>query len=347
MSTRKQDSGVRYEFEQRPDTGSTMQVAPGVHWLRMPLPFALGHINLWLLQDGEHWTIVDTGVHIDESEKIWKQTFATLMGSANVNRVIVTHLHPDHAGCTGWLCELTGADLLMTRAEYFLCRILVADTGRLAPDAGKNFYTGAGFAADELHHYEKMFGFFGKYVSPLPESYRRLSDGDELRIGGKRWRVIIGRGHSPEHACLYCEEHKLLISGDQLLPTISSNVSVYPTEPMANPLRDWIASLGELKHAVPQDVLVLPAHGKPFRGAHERLDSLIAEHEDGLQALEAWCEEPRRATDVFPPLFNREINDANLIMATGEAVAHLNYLLQQDRVSVQTDNNGVNWYRKI
>ena len=191
-----------------------------------------------------------------------------------------------------------------------------------------------------------MFGFFGKYVSPLPESYHRLRADDELSIGGYQWKVIIGRGHSPEHACLYCEEQNLLISGDQLLPTISSNVSVYPTEPLANPLHEWITSLGDLKNAVPQDVLVLPAHGKPFRGAHERLDSLIAEHEDGLQALEAWCEEPKRATDVFPTLFNREINDANLIMATGEAVAHLNYLLEQGRVSVEADNNGVNWYQK-
>ena len=346
MAVRNKNNALRYEFDQRPDAGNTMQVAPGVHWLRMPLPFALGHINLWLLEDGEHWTIVDTGVDIDESETVWKNTFKTLMNGATVNRVIVTHLHPDHAGCSGWLCEQTGADLLMTREEYFLCRILVADTGRLAPDAGKNFYTGAGFAPDALHHYEKMFGFFGKYMSALPESYHRLSAGDELSIGENKWQVIIGRGHSPEHACLYCEEQNLLISGDQLLPTISSNVSVYPTEPLANPLHEWITSLGDLKNAVPQDVLVFPAHGKPFRGAHERLDALIAEHEDGLQALEAWCEEPKRAIDAFPPLFNREINDANLIMATGEAVAHLNYLVEQGRISVETDNGGVNWYRR-
>ncbi len=344
MSDRKQNGVVRYEFEQRPDAGSTMQVAPGVHWLRMPLPFALGHINLWLLEDGDRWAIVDTGVDVGESEEIWNDTFTTLMGGATVDRVIVTHLHPDHVGCSGWLCKQTGADLLMTREEYFLCRILVADTGRLAPDVGKNFYTSAGFAPDALHHYEKMFGLFGKYVSPLPESYRRLRDGDELSIGDNKWKIIIGRGHSPEHACLYCEEQNLLISGDQLLPTISSNVSVYPTEPLANPLREWLSSLGDLKNAVPKDVLVLPAHGKPFRGAHERLDALVAEHEDGLRALESWCEEPKRAIDAFPPLFKREINGGNLIMATGEAVAHLNYLVEQDRLSVKADDNGVNWY---
>ena len=193
---------LRYEFDQRPAAGDTMQVAPGVHWLRMPLPIALGHINLWLLEDGDSWTIVDTGVDVEESETIWEKTFEEAMGGRPVNRVVVTHLHPDHVGCAGILCNKTGADLWMPREEYLLCRILVADTGRMAPDAGKSFYTAAGFAPDALHHYEKMFGFFGKFVSPLPESYHRLAAGDKITIGHNRWKIIIGRGHSPEHACL-------------------------------------------------------------------------------------------------------------------------------------------------
>jgi glyoxylase-like metal-dependent hydrolase (beta-lactamase superfamily II) len=337
---------IRYEFDKRPDAGDTMQVAPGVHWLRMPLPMALGHINLWLLEDGDGWTIVDTGVNVEEAEKVWAKTFLKTMGGKPVNRVIVTHLHPDHVGCAGMLCEKTGTDLWMTREEYLMCRILVADTGRMAPDEGNSFYSAAGFADDSLHHYQEMFGFFGKFVSPLPESYRRIVAGDEITIGQNRWRVVVGRGHSPEHACLYCEDQNLLISGDQLLPTISSNVSVYPTEPLANPLHDWMTSLAELKNAIDEDVLVFPAHGKPFRGAHERLDALITEHEDGLAKLYDRCAEPRRAIDAFPVLFKREINDGNLIMATGEAIAHLNYLLYQGRISVDADGDGVNWYRQ-
>lgn len=337
---------IHYEFEQRPAAGETKQVRPGVYWLRMPLPFVLGHINLWLLESGNSWTIVDTGVDVEESVKVWDETFSTTMGNRSVDRVVVTHLHPDHVGCAGMLSAKTGARLWMTREEYLLCRILVADTGRPAPDAGKIFYTAAGFAADALHHYEKMFGFFGKFVSPLPESYKRLKAGDEIIIGENCWKIIVGRGHSPEHACLYSEEQNLLISGDQLLPTISSNVSVYPTEPAANPLHDWITSLAELKDAIREDVLVLPAHGKPFRGAHERLDSLICEHQDGLEALEGWCAKPRRAIDVFPVLFKRKISDGNLIMATGEAVAHLNYLIVQGRMRVEADSKGVNWYSR-
>ena len=335
---------VAYEFADKPELGETMQVANGIFWLRMPLPFVLGHINLWLLEDGGSWTVVDTGVHVDESVAAWQKTLAGRMDNRKPSRVIVTHMHPDHAGCAGWISDTTGAELWMSREEYLMCRILTADTGRAAPDDGRRFYHAAGFREDSLQRYVKMFGMFGKYVSALPESYHRLRDDDVIQIGAHRWRVVVGRGHSPEHACLFCEELNLLISGDQLLPTISSNVSVFPTEPAANPLLEWLDSLAHLKSQVPEDVLVLPAHGKPFRRAHLRLDALIDEHHDGLQKLEELCREPRRAIDVFPALFRRPIDDRNLIMATGEAIAHLNYLLAESRLIVETDADGVNWY---
>jgi glyoxylase-like metal-dependent hydrolase (beta-lactamase superfamily II) len=335
---------VNYEFDGRPDAGETMPVAHGIFWLRMPLPFAMGHINLWLLEDGDDWTIVDTGVAIDESKQVWKRTFLSLMAGRRVNRVIVTHLHPDHVGCAGWLTGIFDVTLWMTREEYLLCRILVADTGRDTPEAGTRFYTAAGFPSESLHHYQKLFGMFGKYVSPLPESFRRMKSGDSIEIGDTCWEVIIGRGHSPEHACLYCAENNILISGDQLLPTISSNVSVYPTEPEANPLADWLDSLALLKSRIPEDVLVLPAHGKPFRGAHGRLDALTSEHNECLDELEKHCIEPRRAVDTFPVLFKSAINNNNLIMAAGESVAHLNYLLDQGRIKSFIDDDGVRWY---
>lgn len=342
---------IQYAFEQRPDAGETMQVADGIHWLRMPLPFVLGHINLWLLQDGgdsdNDWTIIDTGVDIEESEKVWTKTIDAIVGDGTVSRVLVTHLHPDHVGCAGWLCDRHDADLWMTREEYLLCRILVADTGRPVPEEGYDFYRAAGFDESALVQYEKMFGFFGKFVSRLPQAYRRINDDETIRIGKNEWRVIIGSGHSPEHACLYCEEQNLLISGDQLLPTISSNVSVFPTEPLANPLHAWITSLQKLKSEVPHDVVVLPAHGKPFRGAHERLDALVEEHRDGLLKLVKFCDKPQRAVDVYPALFKREIVDRNRIMATGEAIAHLNYLVDDGRITSEADSSGVIWYQRV
>lgn len=335
---------IRYEFDQHPGIGETMRIAPGVFWLRMFLPFSLSHINLWLLEDGDGWTIIDTGVNVEECRHIWDSTFAGQMGGRPAERVIVTHLHPDHVGCAGWLARKFDVPLWMTRDEYLLARVLVADTGRPTPGEGDRFYTAAGFQAEQMDFYHKMFGMFGKLVHALPESYHRMADGDQLDIGAHRWEVIVGRGHSPEHACFYCAGINVLVSGDQLLPTISSNVSVFPTEPDANPLAEWLDSLARLKTRVPADVLVLPAHGKPFRGAHERLDELALEHHAALGALEDLCRQPRRAVDAFPALFKSRIDHKNLIMATGESLAHLNFLQAQGRVTRTTDAGGVDWY---
>jgi len=347
MLARKPKEEISYEYSERPGPGEIMQVVPGVKWLRMPLPFALGHINLWLLEDGDGWAIVDTGVGTEECQEIWDRTFTDGMEGRPATQLIVTHLHPDHSGCAGWLAEKLEVELLMPREEYLLCRILVSDTGRAAPDAGIRFYKAAGYSQKALDVYQQRFGSFGKYVSPLPESYRRLKDADILTIGESEWQIIIGRGHSPEHACLYCAERNILISGDQLLPTISSNVSVHPTEPAANPLSDWMTSLRELRDKVPVDVLVFPAHGKPFRGAHMRLNQLIHEHDTGLAALHEHCAVPKRAIDVFPALFKARITGSNLMFAIGEAIAHLNYLLDTGQMAVEMDGDGVNWYQSV
>ena len=336
---------IDYAFDTKPAHGDVNDITDGIRWLRMPLPMQLEHINLWLLEDDEGTAIVDTGVFIDSNREIWQKTFDEDMSGQSVSRVLVTHLHPDHVGCAGWLAKQHDVELWMAREEYLLCRILIADTGRHAPEAGVRFYRAAGFPDDALHRYQEMFGMFGKYVSDLPESYHRMIDGTAITIGGSDWEVVVGRGHSPEHACLYNAERNVVISGDQILPTISSNVSVYPTEPKANPLRDWIESLTAMKARLPEDVLVLPAHGRPFRGAYERLDALVDEHLRGLDKLLELCSEPKRAIDVFPALFKGRISSGNLIMATGESVAHLNYLVEEGALVAEA-NSDVLWYRR-
>ena len=323
-----------------------MPVADGIHWLRMPLPFDLDHINLWLLEDDGGWAIVDTGINSSTSRDIWGSTFETTMRGLPVTHVIATHLHPDHIGCAGWLTRQFDVDLWMTREEYMLGRLLVADTGKPAPEEAIRFYGAAGFSEDALHEYRERFGFFGRLVSELPESYVRIHENDRLALGEHTWRVLIGRGHSPEHACLYCEDRNLLISGDQVLPTISANVSVWPTEPAANPLKHWLESLAALRAQIPEDVLVLPAHGKPFRGAHARIDAVISEHTQRLEKLREHLAEPCRAIDTFSVLFGRRVPEGHRVMATGEALAHLHYLLARGDATAETDARGVVWYSR-
>lgn len=321
--------------------GEAMEVADGVYWLRFALPMkGLDHINLWALKDHDGWVVVDTGIANKESKQIWKTHFTKLMGGRPIDRVICTHLHPDHTGLAGWLCRKFGAPLLMTRAEYFLCRILAADTGKPAPDEGVTFYRKAGLTEDQIEMYKMRFGGFGKAISPMPNAYDRLTDGELGLINGREWKIIIGSGHSPEHACLWCPELNICLTGDQLLPNISSNVSVWPTEPESNPLEDWISSCHKLKSELPEDTLICPAHGLPFKGAHKRLDKLIEHHEKALSRLREFCKTPRLATEVYSVLFRRQINDMNRIMAVGESIAHLNCLKDRGQVIRRLNDAG-------
>ncbi len=338
-----------YPFESVPETGKAIEVAPGVLWIRMPMPGSLSHINVWAVQDGDGWTIIDTGLRTPETTDAWRTLLQGALDGRHLKRVIVTHMHPDHVGMAGWLTRRFECRLWMTRLEYLTCRVLVADTGREAPDDGVAFYRRAGWTEQAIETYRTRFGSFGKSVYALPDSIRRLHDGERLRIGEHDWRVVVGNGHSPEHACLYCEDLRLLISGDQVLPRISSNVSVFPTEPDGDPLGDWMASLEKIEREVPDDVLVLPSHNEPFRGLHARLRWLARGHHRGLERLRRSLAEPRRAIDVFGALFARKIGtDGHLFsMATGESLAHLNYLLHQGLARASEDENGVAWYQSV
>ncbi len=337
-----------YLFEAEPGNGdgSAIEVAPGVLWFRMPLFASLPWINVWAIEEEGGWTIVDTGLKSAKTMDAWQAAFAGALGGAPVLRVVVTHMHPDHCGMAGWIAERFKVGLWMSRLEYLSCRLMAADTGRKAPDDGIEFYRAAGWDESAINRYKAKFGSFGEMIYPLPASYRRISDGDILRLGAREWSVVVGTGHSPEHACLYCPELKLLISGDQVLPRISSNVSVHPTEPEADPLSDWLNSLAMVNWRVPDDVLVLPAHNSPFKGLHARVDELIESHRRGLARLEDWLSEPRSVVEVFSALFSRPISSDLLGMATGEAIAHLNYLCRAGRAIRESDSAGIwRWTR--
>ena len=341
---------LTYPLGTPPEPGRCVEVAPGILWLRMPLPFALSHINLWALRDRPGWAIVDSGVQTEETLAAWRALLADsgCLGGGRITRVFATHMHPDHVGMAGWLTRRFDCTLWMTRLEYVTCRALAADTGREAPADGIRFYRRAGWSEDDLAAYQARFGGFGKLIHALPDSFHRLTDGDRVRIGDHEWEVVVGRGHSPEHASLYCRGLGLLISGDQVLPRITSNVSVHPTEPAADPLADWLDSLALLRRRVPDDVLVLPAHNEPFRGLHLRLRQLEDSVAAALEKLRECLSEPRRAIDVFGALFRRPVTPEPhlLSLATGESLAHLNYLVGRGEARIVRIEDGVAWYHR-
>lgn len=333
-------SDLIYPVETPPAPGTTLEIAPGVHWVRMPLPFPPDHINLWLLQDGDEWAIVDCGLARDEAKAHWEAIFALVLGGRKVTRLLVTHFHPDHLGLGAWLTERWQMPLWMTAAEFAMARVVHGQGNEADIAARFAFYRGNG-AGEDLLTQVGQTNFYRRGVPEVPAAFRRMQGGQDIAIGGQRWSVVIGRGHAPEHACLWAKKLNVLIGGDILLPRISPNVSVWPLEPFANPLADYLGSLDNFAD-VPADTLILPAHGLPYRNVPARIAYLKAHHEERLDKLaEVARERPLCAIDTFPFLFRREIGANNVGLATGEALAHLHLLEAQGRVRREKDAAGV------
>ncbi|MDO8933134.1 MAG: MBL fold metallo-hydrolase [Rhodocyclaceae bacterium] len=328
---------LHYTHEALPAPGCATDVAPGVRWLRMPLPFALDHINLWLLKDGDGWTAVDTGIALDPVKDAWRSVLA----AHPLRRQIVTHFHPDHLGLAAWLEEETGAALWMTQGEYATAQLVKHQIAGYGIPAMADLFRRHGLDAEPIAALEARGNAYGRGVPAIPAAFRRLFEGDEIVVDGHVWRVITGFGHSAEHASLYCAELGVLISGDMLLPRISTNVSAFAAIPDANPLGAFLASIDRYTD-LPPDTLVLPSHGKPFRGLHDRVAQLHAHHEERCGVLLAACEKsPRSAAELLPVLFEREISDPHQTMfAMGESIAHLIYL-EQARAMTRVVENGI------
>ena len=340
-------AGLTYPWGARtPLPGEAIRVAPGLRWARLPMPGSLGHINSWLIDDGAGVVVVDTGLRLRDCSDAWKALFARDLAGTPLSAVLCTHLHPDHIGLAGWLAERFGAPLLMTRAEWMTARYMIADVRDAPPPEVAAMQRGAGWDdAMIAQAAARGWGRFGRMVHPLPYAYRRLTEGQQLDWGSGSWRVVIGSGHSPEHACLLNDADGVLISGDQVLPRISSNVSLHSGEPDADPLGEWLASIDRLL-GLPGGLLVCPAHGEPFRGLHVRLAALRDEHHSRLDAITAALATPARAIDCFAHLFRRTIDDSNRDLATGETLAHLRHLEVTGRI-VRDAIDGVWWWRSV
>ena len=339
-----------------PAPGRTLEVAPGVRWLRMPLPFALDHINLWLLRDEldgvTGWTIVDCGVATEATRALWAQIFEGELQGLPVLRVVVTHMHPDHLGLAHWLCER------WTTPDRE-CRLWISATDWNAGHMGSRregfdgegaarFYARHGLVdAAALAQVRSRSDYFPSLVPQVPARFRRLMDGMVLRIGGRHWHCIAGYGHAPEHIALHCPELHTLISGDMVLPRISTNVSVFYLEPEGNPLPLYLRSIAALQ-ALPGGTFVLPSHGKPFTGLHTRIAQLEAHHGERLAEVMAACSEaPQSAAGLLPLMFRRKLDLHQTTFAMGEAISHLHALAEEGRLVVATGSDGVRRFSAV
>lgn len=329
-----------------PEPGQWQQISPGILWLRMPLPFDLDHINLYLIADYDPITktkgyaLIDTGIGVGKTQELWDKVLEKL--DQPLTKVIVTHMHPDHIGMAGYLVDKFRIPLYMSHSEYFVARAICAGS-RGASEWQDDEYLvrcgmGEDYVANAKQNRNKNKGV-GQVILPIPLQHERLQENDEIKIGTDQWQVMIGRGHSPEHVCLYNKKTKVLISGDHVLPIITPNIGVYSTEPNADPLKMYLDTLPQFKN-LPKDTLVLPAHKQPFIGLHTRVDALIAHHHKHLERLKEFCKKGKTIKACLPVLFKRELNEHNMFFAIAEAFSHLNYLYFSQELTRAINDKG-------
>jgi len=334
-------SHLRFPRETPPGFGETVEIAEGVLWIRLPLPMALDHVNVYALDDGDGWSVVDTGIHSARGVALWEALIDGPLGGKPVNRVILTHHHPDHVGMAGWLMAHHGAALVTTRTAWLFARMLILDVEERPSERALAFWRAAGMAPGifEARKAERPFNF-ADICHPLPVGYARVRQGDVLRAGGRDWDVHIGNGHAPEHLTLWSRDDNLVIAGDQIISSISPNIGVFPTEPDADPVAEWLESCARLSALAREHHLVLSGHKLPFSGLPVRMRQLIENHHGALDRLRAHLAVPRTAAECFAPLFRREVDAGIYGLALVEAVAHLNHLRHAGEVTRRRRDDG-------
>ncbi len=338
--------GIRYPWDTPPEHGAAIEVAPGVLWTRMPLPMKLDHVNIYALDDGDSWTIVDTGFSSKKSRALWQAFLDGPLGGRPVSRVIVTHHHPDHIGLAGWFQTEHGAELITTRTSWLMGRMLTLDVQEKPVQETLDFWRSSGMDPEiyAKRAEERPFNF-GDIVAPMPLGYTRVKQGDTIQFGGRTWDVHIGNGHAPEHATFWSRDDNLILGGDQLLPSISPNIGVYATEPMADPLAEWLEACERFVPLARADHLVLGGHKLPFTGLPKRLEQLIENHHGGLRRLLAYLDTPKAAAECFAPLFKRTIGEGEYGLALVESIAHLSHLYQAGQVTRERREDGAWLYQ--
>ena len=320
---------MHFPFETPPEEGAMRAVATGIYWLRLPLPMRLDHVNIYVLDDGDSWTIIDSGMYSRRGVALWERLIAGPLAAKPIGRVVITHHHPDHVGAMGWLRTQHGAEIWATRTSWLFARMLTLDEQAVATPESITFMQRAGMSGARLEarKAERPFNF-ADMVHPIPAGFTRISEGDTITMGGRVWDVRLGQGHAPDHATFWSRDGEVVITGDQIIPGISSNLGVYPTEPDADPVGEWLEACEVLLPHATDTQLALPGHKLPFIGIPARLRQLIQNHHGALERLEPHLEAPRTAAECFMPLFGREIEDGSYGLALVESVGHLNHMLK-------------------
>ena len=333
-------------FTKVPAAGEILPVADGVWWLRMPLPFDLDYINLYLLEDGDGWLLIDSGIHSPDTKRLWQQLVDEVLGDRPLKRLLATHYHPDHIGLAGWLCRRWDLPLMTSEKEYKAAvgYLQFVAAGPEVIESQRARFERQGLDAGQCDQALSAISRAAQGYGELPDQYQLIADGDRLTIGGREWQARLANGHSPAHITLYCEALNVLISGDQVLPRISSNVSVQPHQQDSNPLLHWLESLQRLKQ-LPADTLVLPSHDEPFFGLHARLDALAGGHQRMLDRLQLWAAEPQTLSQLTHRLYSRPLKYFDLVLATGECQAHMNFLIAAGLVRCHDGEDGVTLYQ--
>jgi glyoxylase-like metal-dependent hydrolase (beta-lactamase superfamily II) len=339
-------AGLTFPHATPPEPGGLVEIAPGVLWLRLALPFQLNHVNIYLIEDGDGWAVLDTGLGDDATRAAWEAMLAGPLAGSRLTRLIVTHFHPDHVGLAGWLCKRFDLPLHMSQTEYLFSLSILLDRAGTGEEQLRAFHQSTGLNAEQIEQVVGRGHSYLKRTTGLPPSFLRLTAGDRLTLGGRGFDVSTGAGHAPEQVMLFQPEAKLFFSADQVLAKISPNVSVWSMEPEADPLGLYLASLAQIRASLPDDVFVLACHNLPFYSLHRRIDELALHHRQRCgEILDACRAEPKSAADIIPILFRRPLDAHQTGFAVGEVVAHLNYMMRRAELDRETGADGIHLYR--
>lgn len=344
----KKTAGHDFDFPRpvAPEPGDPVEIAPGILWLRLPLPFQLDHVNVYLLKEPSGWTLLDTGIGSSQTRALWEAILGGPLAGQTLTRILVTHFHPDHVGSAGWLSERFQAPLYMSQTEYLVALNLHLDPGALDAEPFRQFYTRHGLDIETTTKVVTQGHGYLKMLTGLPPTFRRLIAGETLQIGHREFDVLSGGGHSPEQLMLFCRPEKLLFSADQVLARISPNVSVWAVDPEGDPLAIYLRSLDALGADLPSDSLVLPGHDLPFYGLHRRIRELREHHERRCRAIDQACRQaPKSAAELVPVLFRRQLDPHGMGFAFSEVLAHVNFMCRQNRLAWDSGADGVRRWR--